>query len=370
VCIPLFLAHADDRFWGSAEVNGKPATFVFDTGAGECVLFDEGAKRLGLTNLPVVETTEECDLALGSNHCRMWFTIFHMEQGVNAGFDGLLGWPLWRNNILQLDAESGRITPLAAVPAETASWTKISVFKEASTLDWMMNGPKGAIEVPIDTGATDGVVLPSGAWRAWRKQHRDAPSSLELYASFWDGLNAGFATTEKVWAESFDIGPIHLTGVPIGNAGPMSGLASTRAYAGTLEIDALKRLDIIIDGPRFTAWVRPKTTPPQPVNHNRSGAIIDPREYRKKKLILRVLDGGPAFEAGLRDGDALVEFDGHEVHRMGDINPGGSPSPPGQKVAVKSSLRRLFAAISSARRMMPCLRLRASRTTSYNAPFH
>jgi hypothetical protein len=29
----------------------------------------EGAKRLGLTNLPVIETTEECDLALGTNHC-------------------------------------------------------------------------------------------------------------------------------------------------------------------------------------------------------------------------------------------------------------------------------------------------------------
>ncbi len=51
-------------------------------------------------------------------------------------------------------------------------------------------------------------------------------------------------------------------------------------------------------------------------------------------LIQRVREGTPAQEAGLREGDIIVEFGGHEIDSSGDLPHVVGATPPGKKVDV------------------------------------
>jgi S1-C subfamily serine protease len=78
-------------------------------------------------------------------------------------------------------------------------------------------------------------------------------------------------------------------------------------YEGTLGLAALKRLDVIIDGKEGVAYLRPKTNSPPAYDHNRLAAVFTPPDMKADGLIAHVLDGGPAYEAGIRSGDILLK---------------------------------------------------------------
>jgi S1-C subfamily serine protease len=85
-------------------------------------------------------------------------------------------------------------------------------------------------------------------------------------------------------------------------------------YEGRLGLAALKRLDLIVDGTRGVAHLRPKTTPPGPYQHNRAGLAALPSPSNTNVYIAaRVVEGGPAWEAGVRTGDTLLKCNGKSV---------------------------------------------------------
>ncbi len=51
ICLCMTDSRADDRFYIAAKVNGRPALFIFDTGADRPILWSNCGVRLGLTNL-------------------------------------------------------------------------------------------------------------------------------------------------------------------------------------------------------------------------------------------------------------------------------------------------------------------------------
>src|ERR1700722_5038703 len=128
VIFALFLCaldgRADDRFWIAGKVNRKSVTFIFDTGSELCCFFSGSAGNAGLTNLPGRRTTEDCDLALGTNQSRMWFETLD-TPAIAAKFPSILGWKLLKSNILQFDAETGLIRPLNRLPDDITTWKKV-----------------------------------------------------------------------------------------------------------------------------------------------------------------------------------------------------------------------------------------------------
>ncbi|HEV7924667.1 MAG TPA: aspartyl protease family protein [Verrucomicrobiae bacterium] len=328
----VFGMRADDRIWVAVRINGKPLVLIFDTGSEGSALFPPAAERLGLTNFPAVGMTEECDFSLGTNHCRMWFDVLDPPNEAGVDFDGLLGWTLWRSNILQLDAITGQIQPLETLPAEVATWTKVPLRSDFPTLALDIGDRGGPAMVLIDTGIPGGVELSSDRWLQWRKKHANAPATLVNSFGYWTNGNR-IALAEVSWASSLDLGPLHLTEVPVNDVGPARQLAGTNAYAATLGLAALKRLDFIIDGPNGVAYLRPRRTPALPFDHDRAALGFIPPASPTNRLVLRVLKGGPAYEAGIRDGDVLLTYQGNDVKRLTDFGPlGGSNGPPGTKM--------------------------------------
>ena|SRR5688572_2963428 len=72
---------------------------------------------------------------------------------------------------------------------------------------------------------------------------------------------------------------------------------------------ALKRLDLVVDGKNGFAYLRAKTTRPPAYPHNRLGAVFVPTATQTNQAVARVVEGGPADEAGVRNGDILLQMD-------------------------------------------------------------
>src|SRR5208282_4636003 len=135
--------------------------------------------------------------------------------------------------------------------------------------------------------------------------HPHIPITLETAFTPDDG----FFVTEEAWADQIFVGPVVLKGVPIERAGPAGATKWGAQYEGTLGLAALKRLDFIVDGNNGLAYLQAKKTRPPAHRYNRIGAIFAATTIQTNQAVARVVDGGPAYEAGVRNGDILLQVD-------------------------------------------------------------
>jgi TPR repeat protein len=307
-----------DRLWITAEVNDKPARFIFDTGASVWTLFPEAVKRLGVQiarpipditpppgEVPLGQT-EECNLKVCGMTSRKRFNLIPADvEG-----DGLAGWSDMRTNIFLIDAAAHQLQVLSQVPKEAASWMRIRVWTKSDYLIVELPGSSARPDaVAIDTGSFCGVSLSPMKWRQWRAAHSRQPATLDTYLT----LGAGKQIHEEAWAATLSLGPLTLTGVPVreADATELSVGSDAPNYVATLGLAALKRLDLIIDGRQGWAYLRHKTIPPPQYQHNRLGAVFVPRDAKHDELIAQIAPGSPAEEAGIQNGDTLL--------RIGDL---------------------------------------------------
>jgi S1-C subfamily serine protease len=79
-------------------------------------------------------------------------------------------------------------------------------------------------------------------------------------------------------------------------------------------------MDLVVDGRRGVAYVRPKKTTPPTYAHNCLGAVFVPPDLLHPEtgnLAARVLEGSPAYEAGIRNGDILLKLGDNETIKPG-----------------------------------------------------
>lgn len=159
----------------------------------------------------------------------------------------------------------------------------------------------------MDSGLPYGVELSPQRWREWKVNHTNQPTSMLAYYT----PNPGLFVSEEIWPREITIGPLVLTDVSVMEANPrlddLFSSAQTQ-FQATLGFAALKWLDVIIDGKRGTAYLRPRQTPSLPYEHNRLGAAFVPRDPKNDDLVAHVADGSPAYEAGIRNDDVLLKI--------------------------------------------------------------
>jgi hypothetical protein len=313
------LSYAEERIWLNAKINDKPVHLCFDSGSAYNVLTSETVKKLGikfisapmndLSHGVLAGDTEECALQFDEfGGCRTTFLVLDPPRYVSANIDidGLIGWWTLSPNILQIDAEARKVTPLLAMPKQTAQWNQFSILAltNSGALDLQMphNDRTNGV-LCIDTGGDYGLALPDKEWKQWKESHPHIPITLDTLYSPSDG----FFVTEEAWADQISIGPVVLRGVPIMRAGPAGVIRWGAQYEGTLGLAAFKRLDIIVDGNIDLAYLQAKTTKPPAFRHNRLGAVFVPTSDYTNKFVARVVEGSPAYDAGVRNGDILLQ---------------------------------------------------------------
>jgi len=311
---------ADERIWLKAKINGKPVHLCFDSGSSFSALCPQTVQKLGLKFIPaptnglwhgvLAGDTEDCTLTLDGINGKTSFLVLDLPSYMSADidFDGLIGWWTISQNVLRIDAVAREVTYLSKVPGQTAQWTRLSVLAvtNSGALDLQIpHGDHTNGVLCIDTGSAFGIALPTQEWRRWKEAHPHTPITLATDFTPEDG----FFVREEAWADQISIGPLVLTGVPIAQADPAGAARWGAQYEGTLGLAALKRLDFIVDGNNDLAYLRAKRTHPPAYPHNRLGAIFVPTATYKNQAVAWVVDGGPACDAGVRNGDVLLQVD-------------------------------------------------------------
>jgi hypothetical protein len=322
-CFSLAAANADDeRIFVNASINDTPVRFIFDSGAGvPFLLFSATAQKLGLKvgQQPInaklepgqtaIRWTEAYNLNLGMTNLQTEFAVVETPKYLSSKWpeDGTIGWPAIRNNIFSMDCISHRIDFLTNVPDESLSWFKfrISTNYEDLSLELPANNGKRLI-ITIDSGSDVGVKLNSKKWQEWKQDHSKAPVTLDAYYT----PNPGLVVKEVSWAGKISLGKLILTEVPVMEADSADAElhSSQTEFVATLGFAALKRLDIVIDGKQGIAYLKPKSSPPTSYWHNHLGAVFVPQDMQSNDLIGRVVEGGPAYEAGIRNEDVLLKI--------------------------------------------------------------
>ena len=316
------LASQDERIWLTAKINGKPVHLVFDSGSNCSALTPEAIKKLALRFIPappdnhspgvVPGDTEEFTLTLYGVDNKMSFLVLDLPAAyAHPDFDGLIGWRTLSRNIMRIDAVASEVSFLPSVPRKLADWARLAVVTNLARLDLAI--PHGSLTngvLCIDTGSHDGgLALAPEAWRQWKAAHPESPVTLETAFGPLDGL----FVFEEAWADEISLGPITLTGVPVQQASPGDVACWGAQFEGSIGLAGLKRLDIIIDGNNGVAYLRAKKTRPPLYQHNRLAAVFVPTAGHTNQAVAQVLEGGPAYEAGVRNGDVLLQVDDVKV---------------------------------------------------------
>lgn len=326
----------DDRIWIDASVNNKPARFVFDTESPErYLLYRKSVDRLGLAlrnvrgdkhssnkqefDGHVRAYTEMCSLKIGKDSLKAWFWIGDLPPFLDTPADGLFGWPWITNCVTMIDGKNQIIERYPKVPLNTTDWVKLPVQTNSQYLHLILPGRNGKNSVlAIDTGSPDGVKLNPSRWRQWKSFHKNQPTTLTDI--FYYG--SGIVVSEVQLAGKIDVGPLVLTDVPVTKANATDVAYGTADFEATLGLAALKRVDFIVDALHNVAYLRPKNETPSPYKHNRTGAVFVPPNLQSSDLIAHVVKDSPAYAAGIRDGDLLLEIDGHSLQNWrSDPNP-------------------------------------------------
>lgn len=300
--------------WVDAKINGRTAELVFDTGSGDFLITSNALAHFGLRTIKpssndsaaqfVIGETDECALRLGKREVKVHFRVLAIPDYVQPNFDGIIGWWPLRHNVLHLDWNKMRVSLSGHAPSQDQAWNRVKLVPDTGTLELAIpyaDRTNGVL--CVDTGSPCGLELSEFRWQEWRVAHPDAPATLATVFS----PRGGFSVIEEAWADRISIGPITLYEVPILRSAATNEWGTQ--YEGTLGLAALKRLELIVDGKSGLAFLQSKKDRPSTYEHNRLGAVFVPAEGYTNRAVARVVQGSPAFEAGIRDGDILLQVD-------------------------------------------------------------
>ncbi len=335
-------------------INGHPARMFFDTGVGApVVLSADYVKRIGLPmavdapehdndpipGRPEVGFTEPLEMTFfGAVSHDLPVPVFAMPKNIPRGdevFEGMGGWPLMRVTCWSFDLAVGQYSQLDAVPKAAKKWAQYQIWDADNTLTLILpSDPRGVERVIVDTGNPSGIELPPDQWKAWVAANPKAP--MTLYMDYLPGQKIRCAY--ESFAPTFPLGSVVLHNVAVSESDP--SYYQVQAEPGekvvAIGLQALSRMEMDLDPPNHTAYVRASRHAALPYLHNRMGAVFFPAdgEQADSPLVARVVPNTPAALAGIKDGDVLLQVDhfpvaywredGTLLKRMGGRVPAGT----------------------------------------------
>lgn len=278
------------------QLNGRSTSLLVDTGSAAPLVIFPAA-------LPdATGKTVAVDLRVSAKQPPIVDQATVLSAEI-PGAKGIIGWPLLKNSIWKLDLPSGRHEFLAALP-DVRGWGSFPILPNRDSL--AIRHPQLG-EVFIDSGARRGVCLSKDRWSAWRKAHPE--SVLTLAEGLSPASPGGAFANPTAHDVSFAFAPLEFRHTNVGEAffDPSHDGASI-----LLGLETFTRTTVIVDGPGKRVYFQPSNRKPayQPLPPNRLQAAFLPDPDFTNALCVLLLPSGAGEQAGLKDGDRVLELNG------------------------------------------------------------
>lgn len=319
----------EDAIIVEAAVNGRRASFMFDTGfSGSLVLNDAltvgpakgtmrlrdfvgefDAKTVALKTLKIGPyDVPAADMEIVQQ------PLAHMSMSYNAHTDGIMGLEVFKGQVFTIDFQRKRFV----VHPKSHDVSKRQPDGTKTFLAKMLPIGHGSIELDVATasGAKMKLALDTGN-AYYATTHKDVLERIGLWKA---GQAPSFLRTSWVASGPVDswyllMRDLTIFGVPVKESvWSIIDLPSSSADGdGTVGFGFLKNFNVTVDLVRRRVWMENFTgeTGNRPVADVGLSAAYDPGRQRVR--VYRTTPGGPAEKAGIKEGDDLLSIDGVEV---------------------------------------------------------
>jgi hypothetical protein len=318
--VPVKLVN--NHIYGETMVNGKgPFTFVFDTG-GQDILTPPVAKLLGLEaqgNLAgtgagegVVEGgfVNGVTFAIGDatvkNQVAMVLPLDKFGDIEGIPMPGMVGYEVFRRFVTRIDYGARTLTlidPAKFDPAGAGTPVKFVFADHIPQVDGTIEGIPAKFDIDTGSRVEMTVTKPFAETNRLKESHPKGVTAVDGWGV--GGPSTAYVTRLKsVTIAGVDIGP-----VVAGLADQSKGAFAGSDYSANIGGGLLKRFVVTFDYTRQLMYLKPL-----------SGPVADTGTYDRAGLwlnrsgtgfhIAAVTAGGPAAEAGLKEGDQIVAIDG------------------------------------------------------------
>jgi len=324
-------------------INGKPASFILDTGASANVLTPEASRRLNLTpgtdQTPLtgaagkagsVSSVKIASLDIGSSHLDNQIAyVIPLPEALPC--DGLLGTQFIQSQVVTIDYEHLTLT-LAPHhgfrPAGGAAAIPIRLIGNTPFLEALADGHPGWFR--MDTGAGNGATLFAKFVERNQMAGKYTPSIRMVTGRGVGGLLYG----DLVRLPSLQVGPFRFTNAVTEFSRQTEGTFGDPNNAGNLGGEIWQRFTVTLDYGAKRAYLKPNGQFDLPFITPRSGLALDTE--KGLNVVRDVMPNSPASEAGIQLGDVVTAIDGKPIEQIkhADIT-SALRREPGTKVALR-----------------------------------
>lgn len=312
----------------AVELAGHGLRFLLDTG-GVNLLAATAARRIGLASVGALEARGPGEKTVGSGFARVERLVvggavalerqllrvldmpgFDDVQGVQV--DGVLGVELFKRLVVQIDYAGRSLLladPATFVAPAAATSLPITFFGHFPGVAAELDGIGG--QFWLDTGNRGGLVLLAPFVQEHGLAERLAVTPLTTIG--W-GIG-GPAQGRLARGGCLALGSALVHGPVLRLPADDAGALATRHVAGNIGGEILRRFVVTFDYARRVVHLADSGAPPRPFDADRCGLWIN--RDAQGALVMAVMAGGPADEAGMRVGDAIVAVDGEPASAIG-----------------------------------------------------
>ncbi|HEY1631839.1 MAG TPA: aspartyl protease family protein [Rhizomicrobium sp.] len=308
----------NNHIFADVSVNGKPYTFIFDTG-GANLLTPATAKALGLT----VQGQMQANGA-GSGHMDAGFTkvaslelakatikdqvfmvipLDQMSPIEGVPMPGMIGYETFRRFVTRVDYGGGTLTlidPKSFDPKDAGVAVPFTFDGNTIEAPATYNGVKGAFT--IDTGSRASLTLNSPFAKT---NHLDG-KGVAMVTGWGIG---GPSRSLAMRGNTLEIGGYTINGPVVEVSTDTGGAFAADSLSGNIGAGILKRYVVTLDYDHSTMYLKPAATNTADLDtFDRAGMWINRSD--DGYTVTDITKGAPAQEAGLKVGDTIVAVDG------------------------------------------------------------
>jgi predicted aspartyl protease len=304
-------------------VDGKPATFVLDTGASANVITPQAIQRLHLTpgdqqtpltgaaggagSVPRVKIDA---IDVGAAHVTKQLAyVIALPEALPC--DGLLGTQFLSAQVVTIDYERLRLTLTPREefhPAAGATAIPLRFVGDTPFIEAVADGAKGWFR--MDTGAGNGATLFAAFAERNHMVGKYSPSVRLITGRGVGGLTYG----DLVRLPTLTIGPYRFTRPVVELSRQTEGTFGDRRNAGNLGGEIWQRFTLTLDYAGKVAYVTPNGHFDAPFITPRSGLAIDTE--KGVDIVRDVTPGSPGAEVGIVPGDVVVAVGGVPIDQI------------------------------------------------------